>query len=183
MRAIRTLPADASGNAALQFALVTPALLLLIIGSFEVGILLFVSGTMESAVLAASRYGVTGFTEDGVSREDRIREIIDDRTLGLVDMRTVAINTLVYSSFDQIGQPEPFSDDNKNGVRDSTEAFTDVNGNGTWDSDMGRAGLGGPGDIVLYDVEYRTGAMTRLFDRVIGQVVHRASVAVRNEPF
>ena len=48
---------------------------------------------------------------------------------------------------------------------------------------MGKAGLGGPGDIVLYDIEYETGALTRLFEPIFGRVVHRASVAVRNEPF
>jgi Flp pilus assembly pilin Flp len=182
-RMMRRFRRDARGAAAVQFAVLAPALLLLVIGSFEVAITLFVSGTMESAVLAASRYGVTGFTEDGVSREQRIREIILERTLGFVDMDAAVINTLVYSSFDQIGQPEPFTDANSNGAHDAGESFTDVNGNGQWDDDMGSAGLGGPGDIVLYDIEYETGAITNLFEPIFGRVVHRAAVAVRNEPF
>ncbi len=180
---LRRFHGDARGAAAVQFAVLAPALLLLVIGSFEVSMSLFVSGTMESAVLAASRAGVTGFTEDGVSREQRIRDIIMDRTLGFVDMDRAVIRTLVYSSFDQIGQPEPFTDDNANGVHDAGEPFNDVNGNGQWDDDMGTAGLGGPGDIVLYDIEYETGAITNLFRHIFGRVVHRAAVAVRNEPF
>ena len=174
---------DSSGAAAVQFAVLAPAMLLLLVGSFEVSMMLFVAGTMESAVLAASRAGVTGFTEDGVSREERIRDIILDRTLGFVDMDEAVIRTLVYSSFDQIGQPEPFTDENANGAHDAGESFTDVNGNGQWDDDMGSAGLGGPGDIVLYDIEYETGALTNLFEPIFGQIVHRAAVAVRNEPF
>ena len=180
---IRSIRRDQSGAAAVQFAVLAPAMLLLVVGSFEIAIMLFVSGTMESAVLAASRYGITGFTEDGVSREEQIRDIILDRTLGLVDMNRTTISTLVYSSFDQIGQPEPFTDDNGNGVHDGGEAFNDVNGNGEWDNDMGAAGLGGPGDIVLYDIEYETSALTRFFEPIIGRIVHRAAVAVRNEPF
>jgi Flp pilus assembly pilin Flp len=179
----RRFLADRDGAAAVQFALITPALLLLLVGSFEVAMLLFVSGTMESAVLAASRYGITGFTEDGVSREERIREIIESRTLGFVDMKRTSIDTLVYASFDQIGQPEPFTDANKNGIHDPGEAFNDVNGNGQWDNDMGKAGLGGPGDVVLYDIEFETGAVTHLFEPIFGRIVHHASVAVRNEPF
>ena len=66
------LAADITGTAAVQFALVAPMLLLLIIGSFEIAMLLLVSGMVESSVLAASRYGVTGYTEEGVSRVDRI---------------------------------------------------------------------------------------------------------------
>jgi hypothetical protein len=177
------LAQDCRGAAALQFALLAPALVLLVVGSFEVAITLFVAGTMESAVLAASRYGVTGFTEDGVSREQRIRDIILDRTLGFVDMDETEIRTLVYRSFDQIGAPEPFTDENANGQHDSGEPFNDVNGNGSWDDDMGAAGLGGPGDIVLYEVEYETGALTELFRPIFGRIVHHAAVAVRNEPF
>ena len=180
---LRALLADRRGAAAVQFAVLAPALLLMVVGSFEVAIALFVSGTMESAVLAASRYGVTGFTENGVSREDRIRQIIADRTLGFVDMDTAEIRTLVYSSFAQIGEPEPFTDENGNGAHDAGEPFNDVNGNGQWDDDMGTAGLGGPGDIVLYDIAYETGSITRLFTPIFGRIVHRAAVAVRNEPF
>lgn len=180
---LRRFARDRSGAAAVQFAVLAPALLLLVIGSFEVAILLFVSGTMESAVLAASRAGVTGFTEDGVSREERIRDIILDRTMGFVDMDEAVIRTLVYSDFDQIGQPEPYTDSNGNGSFDAGEPFNDVNGNGQWDDDMGVAGLGGPGDIVLYDIQYETGAITRFFEPIFGRVVHRAAVAVRNEPF
>ena len=84
-------------------------------------------------------------------------------------MDRTTIRTLVYSSFDQIGQPEPFTDGNGNGAHDAGEAFNDVNGNGEWDDDMGAAGLGGPGDIVLYDIEYETGAVTRFFEPIFGR--------------
>jgi hypothetical protein len=171
------------GSAALQFALVAPALVLLLAGCFEIAVLLFVSGSLESAVLAASRYGTTGSVDGGVTREERIRQIIAERTLGLVDPKLTEIHTLVYPSFANIGQPEPFTDSNHNGVRDTGEGFTDVNGNGHWDADMGVAGLGGPGDIVLYDVTFETGAITHLLQPVIGRITHRATVAVRNEPY
>jgi Flp pilus assembly protein TadG len=183
LRLLNRLASDRSGAAAVEFALVAPALILLIVGSFEIAIMLFVGGTMESAVLAASRFGITGSTDEGVTREDRIREIIAERTLGFVDLDEAEINTLVYPRYEDIGQPEPFTDDNGNGQHDPGEAFNDVNGNGTWDDDMGTAGLGGPGDIVLYDIEYETGAITELLEPILGRIVHRAAVAVRNEPF
>jgi Flp pilus assembly protein TadG len=183
LRLLRLLARDRSGAAAVEFALVAPALILLVVGSFEVAIMLFVGGTVESAVLAASRFGITGFEDEGVSREDRIREIIAERTLGFVDMDEAEISTLVYSDFEDIGEPEPFTDGNGNGQHDPGEAFNDVNGNGQWDDDMGTAGLGGPGDIVLYDVEYEVGAVTRLLEPLLGRIVHHAAVAVRNEPF
>lgn len=175
--------ADRAGEAAVEFALVGPLLILLLLASFELAIILFVGGTLESAVLVASRYGVTGRTVEGVSREGRIRQIIAERTLGMIDLEALTIDTLVYPSFGDIGKPEPFTDANGNGKHDAGESFTDINGNGKWDSDMGSAGLGGPGDIVLYKIEYETGAITRLLQPILGRIKHHAAVAVRNEPY
>ena len=179
---LRLFAGDARGDAAVQFALLAPALLLLVVGTFEFAVTLFVGGALESAVLAASRFGVTGFAQEGVTREERIRQIIDERTLGFVDMDEARINTLIYGSFDDIGQPEPFTDGNGNGTPDPGE-YADVNGNGQWDDDMGRAGLGGPDDIVLYEIEYETTGITGLMRPILGRITHRAAVAVRNEPF
>ena len=160
---------DSRGAAAVQFAVLAPALLLMVIGSFEVAILLFVSGTMELAVLAASRAGITGFTEEGVSREERIRDVIVDRTLGFVDMdrrRSAPSSTRVST---RLASPSHSPTRTVTASTIPGEAFNDVNGNGEWDDDMGAAGLGGPGDIVLYDIEYETGAVTRLFEPIFGR--------------
>ena len=90
-------------------------------------------------------------------------------------------------SFGDIGQPEPYTDTNTNGSYDLGEPFTDINGNGQWDADMGAAGLGGPGEIVLYKLEYDLPTMTSLLSNVIGgsdgKITLKASVAVRNEPY
>lgn len=175
---------DRRGLAAVEFALVLPSFLLLIIGAFEVTLILFVSGSLESAVLTASRYGITGEAGvDGGTREDRIREIIAERTFGFVDMEKVTISTKIYPSFSSIGQPEPFDDKNKNGKRDKSETFDDVNGNGVWDDDMGKSGAGGGGDVVLYEVGYTTRSMTKLLEPMIGSVTHSATTVVRNEPY
>jgi hypothetical protein len=176
------LPDDA-GNAAVEFALVAPLLMLLLVGCFELAIMLFVGGSLEAAVLAASRYGITGFEDGGAGRDDRIRQIIAERTFGLVDLDRAAIETLVYPSFGDIGRPERFTDGNGNGRRDAGEAFTDTNGNGQWDQDMGRPGSGGACDVVLYVVTYEAGALTSLLRSAMGRITHRATATVRNEPY
>ena len=131
-------------------------LLLFIIGSIEMAINLFIGSSIESAVMEASRYGITG-TEAGVSRADKVLEIVADRTYGLLDMDQVDMDTLVYESFADIGKPEPFTDQDGNEVYNSGEPFVDVNGNGQWDADMGEAGLGGPSDVVVYRLSYDWG--------------------------
>ena len=184
IRALRRLRRDERGATIVEFAVIFPVFILAMFGIIETAIVLFVSSSIEAAVLEASRFGITGSLTPGVSREDRVLEIVGDKTYGLVDMDQVDIQTLVYASFDDIGQPEPFEDENLNTVYDDPEPFTDVNGNGIWDADMGAAGLGGPSDVVVYRVSYDWGVMTPLIRNVLGESVrHVSSVAVRNEPF
>ena len=182
--AIRRLRRDQGGATIVEFALIFPVFILAVFGIIETAMVLFISSSIEAAVLEASRFGATGSLPPGVSREDRVLEIVGEKTYGLVDLDQADIQTLVYASFDDIGQPEPFEDDNLNTVYEDPEPFTDVNGNGVWDADMGAAGLGGPSDVVVYRVSYDWGVMTPLIRGVLGDSLrHISSVAVRNEPF
>jgi Flp pilus assembly pilin Flp len=179
----RRLATCEAGSTAVEFSLILPLLLLFIVGTVEMAINLFIGSSIESAVMEASRYGITG-TEAGVSRADKVMEIVADRTYGLIDMDQVDMDTLVYQSFADIGKPEPFTDQNSNNVYNSGEPFVDINGNGQWDADMGKAGLGGPSDVVVYRLTYDWGIITPLMQGIMGEsVTHVSSVAVRNEPF
>lgn len=175
------------GAAAVEFAFVAPILLLTVVGIMEVAMVLIVSSLIEGGLRDAARFGITGFVPQGMTREQQITSIIGDATVGLVDMNDIDIQTLVYPSFAQVGQPEPFTDTNGNGTYDAGEPYTDINGNGQWDADMGAAGVGGPGDIVLYKVKYDLPMMMPLLSTVLGgadgKIQLNASIAVRNEPY
>lgn len=183
LRPAAALAASTAGSTAVEFAVILPLLLLFVIGSIEMAINLFIGSSIESAVMEASRYGITG-SEVGVSRADKVLEIVGERTYGLIDMEQVNMETLVYESFADIGKPEPFTDQDGNLAYNSGEPFVDVNGNGKWDEDMGEAGLGGPSDVVVYRLTYGWGIITPMMREVMGEsVTHVSSVAVRNEPF
>ncbi len=183
MRRRPALGACTAGATAVEFAVILPVLLVFIVGSIEMAINLFIGSSIESAVMEASRYGITG-TEAGVSRADKVLEIVGNRTYGLIDMDQVNMETLVYESFADIGKPEPFTDQDGNLAYNAGEPFVDVNGNGQWDEDMGEAGLGGPSDVVVYRLTYDWGIITPTMRRIMGEAVtHVSSVAVRNEPF
>jgi len=174
------------GVTAVEFALTTPMIFVAMVGLFEIAMILSASVLMEGGVREAARFGITGSVPAGTSREQMIRQIVADNTMGLIDMANLQVTTLVYKSFDQIGQPEPFTDTNANGQFDDGEPFTDVNGNGQWDADMGAAGAGGPGDVVVYTLTYNWPLMTPLLNDLIGHagtIPLRASIAVRNEPY
>ncbi len=171
------------GSPALEFALVLPLLLLMTVGLIEMAVVLFIGSSIEAAVIEASRFGITGGS-GGMTREDRVLSIVKSRTYGLLDMSQIKMETLVYSSFADIGKPEPFVDDNGNAKWDAGEAFTDVNGNAQWDPDMGKAELGGPSDIVVYRLSYDWGLVTPMMREILGGSVHHvSSIAVRNEPY
>ncbi len=175
------------GVAAVEFAFVAPILLLTIVGIMEVAMVLIVSSLIEGGLRDAARFGITGFVPQGMTREEQITSIVGDATIGLVNMSDIDIQTLVYPSFAQVGQPEPFTDTNANGAYDAGEPYTDINGNGQWDADMGAAGVGGPVDIVLYKIKYNLPMITPLLTTVLGgadgKVRLSASIAVRNEPY
>ncbi len=174
------------GVAAIEFALAAPIVFLAIAGLMDLSTVMFVQSLMEGALRDASRYGITGYVPNGQTREEVIRQIIAQDTLGLLDMNAVQIETLVYPGFGDVGQPEPFLDANGNGTRDSGESYTDLNGNGQWDADIGTAGLGGPGSVVNYKISYDWHVITPLTAPFMGQngvMPLSATVTVRNEPY
>ena len=185
-RGTRLLRRNEEGATIVEFALIAPTLMLFVMGIIEVAMVLFVSMLLEGSVREAGRYGITGYVYQGFDRIAIIRKIVEQNTIGLVDMEKVKIETLTYQSFSAVGQPEPFNDTYGNGQRDAGEAFYDVNGNGTWDDDMGVNGAGGPGDIVVYTITYDWPLLTTFLGDLMGRagiMQLSASYAVRNEPW
>jgi Flp pilus assembly protein TadG len=182
----RRLLTDTHGNTAIEAAIVLPTLLLTMIIIIEVMWSLWVEAALESALTNAARLGMTGYTPAGVDRRTAIMQQVSNRTLGLVTDGTATIQTLVYGDFSQIGVPEPYDDTAPhNGHYDPGEHFIDVNGNGHWDADMGAAGLGGPGQVVVYTVTYNSPFLTPLQHWIGGSgfLALQASAVVRNEPW
>ena len=173
------------GQAAVEFALIAPAFVGIVCGIMEYSCILFVQTLLEGGAREAARFGVTGQeVQDQAGREARIRSIIEQFTVSMIDVNHIDIATLVYDSFEAIGEPEPYDDLNGNNAYDSGEPYQDVNGNGKWDPDMGTAGLGGPGDIVLYRLTYDWSIMIPLFRPIFGEKITLiANIAVRNEPW
>jgi len=174
------------GVTAVEFALVAPVCMLLVCVFIDLCMVMFISTVMEGGLREASRYAITGSVEPGKTREDKIKEVIVDHSYGLIQPSDMVISYKVYGSLQAIGQPEPFVDKNSNGKYDAGEVFTDVNANGVWDSDQGKAGPGGPGDIVAYSVTYDWKLWTPMAAEALGNggvMTLGATIAVRNEPY
>ena len=186
IRVLDILRQNEGGATAVEFALVLMVFLVVIIAIMEFGMIMLRQTLIDNAIYSASRFGMTGMDE--TQYQTQIRRIIGNRTMGLVDMDQVDIDVLVYTSFDQVGTPEPFVDaEPLNGVFDAGESYTDVNGNNQWDADQGRPGAGRSGEIVLYRVTYDAPSMTGIVDDSLfggdGTIRLTSRLAVRNEPF
>jgi len=172
------------GQAMVEFALVGPIFLAIMLSIFEFSGIMFVQTLLEGGAREASRYGLTGQQPEGISRDAMILQIVSENSFGIIDVDELEMTTSVYGDFSEVGQPEPFTDENGNDAYDSGEPYVDSNGNGSWDDDMGAAGLGGPGEVVVYEMSYDWPIMIPLFQPFFGDhVTLQANIAVRNEPF
>jgi len=182
---------DQRGVAAVEFAILFPALALITLGAIELGIAMFAQHTLESAAFDASRVGKTGFAANGNFNDQLARELamhtaLNRRVGALFDTQRIAISTKSYAQFSDIGQPEPFMDANANGTRDNGENFTDVNANGQYDTDMGVSNLGQAKSVVVYTISYPWTVTTPGLSHLLGEngVMNlSARAVVLNEPF
>ncbi|HUL08520.1 MAG TPA: TadE/TadG family type IV pilus assembly protein [Candidatus Acidoferrum sp.] len=189
-RQLRRFARSNDGAAALEFALVLPPLCIILVGMFEMSILMFTQASMEGALREAARFGMTGSVSDPAARQTQILAIIDKDTFGFVPQDEATISFLIYPSFGDVNQPEPFTDKNGNGTYeagiDQFTASQDINGNGVWDGDQGTAGVGAAAQIVQYTVQYDWHVITPFMAPIFGNngKVHlKASIVLRNEPW
>ncbi len=176
---------DQSGIAIIEFAMIAPVFLLMVMGIIEFSTIMFTTVVMESATNVTSRLGKTGYVAAGTTRDQQIIDNIKTRTAGLLDPTKITITSKAYTDFSKVGQPEPCLNPNHSPCPGAPGVnFTDINGNGVWDADMGRAGLGNAGDVVVYTVSYPWPIMTPIVAGIIGRTFTiTVRTVVRNEPY
>jgi Flp pilus assembly protein TadG len=184
---LRRLQRACEGIAAVEFALAIPIVLMAMMGVIELSMVLFVSSLLEGGLRDAARFGITGSVPAGVTREQAIINMVNDRGIGLINITSSNVKMKVYKCLSDVGQPEPLTNDvNGNGKYDPGDAYTDVNGNAQWDADMAASGAGDSGDVVVYEVQVDWSLMTTFIAPVFGtdgKVPLKATIAVRNEPW
>lgn len=177
---------DRNGATAVEFGIIGPIFILMIIGIVELGLLLAAQTLLDNAAFSASRAGKTGYADTGSTQEATIAAAVVKASSGLLKQDRLALASSAYADYSNVGQPEPFTDRNLNGKWDSGESFTDVNGNGRWDSDQGRSGLGTAGQIVVYTITYRWPLFTPWLKSMVGVggiYTLTTRIVVKNEPF
>ena len=182
LRRLRRLPTEARGVAIVEFALVAPALLLMIMGIFDLGYNIYAATMLQGAIQQAARNSTI---EGAGGRLDKIDAAVADAVHALVPRAEITFSRRAYANFTDVARPEDYTDSNSDGSCNNGEPFEDANRSGTWDSDRGASGQGGARDAVLYtvNVAYPRGFPVAAVIGLPDTVTTRASAVLRNQPY
>ena len=150
---MRMLRSDEEGATLVEFALISPVFLFLLLGTFEVGYGIYMRSTLNGAIQEAGRSATLQQASNPSNRketDDAVRAILKAVNKDLKDS-DIKIERKTFVDFSNVERTEDYTDDNGNGTCDNGEPFIDKNGNGMWGT-VGRVGNGGARDAVLYTV-------------------------------
>jgi len=189
----RRFLSDTRGVTVIEFAIVAPVMIALIMGLGDLGYQIYANAILTGAVQKAGRDSTIQGAADNLATIDS--KVIDQ--VGQLMTRPIQSCTSTptdrpswcstrqsYTDFSSM-KPEPFKDKNNNGRYDAGECFTDVNGNNQWDADPGVSGQGGANDVALYTVHV---TYPRLFPVMTlfgwpSTVTLSAQTLLKNQPY
>ena len=194
-RALRRLRGDARGATIVEFAIVTPVMLTLVMGLGEIAYQGYAQSVLTGAIQKAGRdstiQGATAQTAQidavviGQLSQLKSGWTADCSATPPTNRPTYCSTRKSYANFASIA-PEFYFDDNKNNRYDAaTECFMDTNGNSNWDADPGITGQGGANDVAVYTL---TATYPRIFP-VFGLIglarsaTLKGSTTLKNQPW
>ncbi len=140
------LRADRRGATIIEFALIIPVLMGLIMGLGDLMFQTYVQGILDGEMQKAGR---DSSLEDNASGNSAIDEKVQT-AIRLIAKDAKFYPTREYFASYALIKPEAIYDKNGNGMLDRGECFDDVNGNGVRDTNPSRTGQGGADDITRY---------------------------------
>jgi Flp pilus assembly protein TadG len=137
-----------SGVTILEFAMVAPVMLLLLLGFFDLGYRSYASSVLQGALHDAARMATVG----GYSM-DQIDTRVKTRLSNFATRSVTTTEAASYYQFSGVSQPELIVGDTiPLNAYNAGDCFEDANGNNSYDTDRGRSGTGNSDDIVRYRV-------------------------------
>lgn len=179
--ALKALRTDAAGATIVEFAMILPALCVLLLGIFDLGYRSYAASVLQGALHEAARMATVG----GIS-QSQIDARVRDRLAIFTRHGTVSITTSSYFDFAGVRMPERItSDTTPIGTYNVGDCYEDANNSGSFDLDRGRSGLGGADDIVRYEVTFTVPRMFPIH-RFLGWSASETisgNTVLRNQPF
>jgi len=181
---LRELAGDSRGVTALEFALMAPVLLTLVLGLFDLGHNMYTNTMLQGAIQQAAR---SSTIEGAAAQTTSLDQTVTDAVRAISPDSTLQFSRAAYTSFSDVGQSEDFTDSAPHDdICNNGEVFEDANRNGVWDADKGIVGQGGARDAVLYKVRVTYPRFFPVAAFIPGQTdtfTMTAQTVVRNQPF
>jgi Flp pilus assembly protein TadG len=166
---LRRLARDGRGATALEFALIGPAFIAMLVAILQMGAVFFLQQVLQTATTQASRLIMTGQAQTGnISQSTFLNDICTDAGT-LFTCANMSVGVQTFSSFGGVSMNNPVS-------------------NGTFSSSGLTYTPGGPGDIVLVQVFYQLPVYAaplgfNLATTNNNMAVLIATAVFRNEPY
>ncbi|MEQ1542566.1 MAG: TadE/TadG family type IV pilus assembly protein [Novosphingobium sp.] len=180
LRPLGRLVADRDGVTALEFALIAPTFMFMMIGSLDLGQMAYGSVLLNGAVEKAARDS-TLETANTSAADTMVKGMVSP----ILPNANFTSTRTSYFDFVDVGRPERWNDGNADGTCNNSEAYVDENINGHWDNDIGLDGNGGANDVIVYKVTVKYKALIQIpliptawYNRTLS-----ATTVKKNQPF
>lgn len=168
-RFLRRLARDSEGISAIEFALVGPIVIALLVAILQTGVVFLYQQVLQSATTQAARLIMTGQAQtQNLSSAQFLADVCSDAG-AMFDCTKLSANVQTFTSFSGMTQSNPVS-------------------NGTFNSSSSSFTMGGPGDIVLVQIFYQLPVSGgplgfTLATTKNGNAVLVGTAVFRNEPY
>ena len=180
MRSIHHLACDDRGSPAVEFALVMPMALLMMLGLGDLGYQAYLESVLTGTVQKVARDSTI---QGNATQTSTLDQKVIDAVKQIAPQATFVSSRKNYDNYGAV-KAEPYTDTNHNGVHDAGECYSDVNGNKVWDSDPGSSGQGGASDVTVYKM---TMTYPRMFPAWLVGWPANASISattyLKNQPY
>ena len=129
--ALKRLGQDQTGATIVEFALITPALMVVLMGLFDLAYNMYTNEMLNGAVQQAARMSTV---EGAAGRQEQIDSGVVAAVRAVAPGANMTFSRKAYAGFSDVNRPEDWDDDDNDGTCNNGEAFEDENDNGTWDN-------------------------------------------------
>lgn len=192
LRSPNTVWSDQNGATIVEFAMVAPALVLILLAGFDFGHRSYATSVLQGALADFARSAsveLPVISGSGTTLEERVEDAMESQISPVATPGyTLEVTQSNFYDFSGIGNPEKLVVDNNgdgNYDEDEGDCYSDLNENGEFDLDTGRQGRGGSNDVVFYEATLTMDALVPLANWLGGKSTYvlRAETAIRNQPW
>lgn len=185
-RSLRRILTDQGGITVVEFAVVAPVFLMMLMAVWDIGFLVYTKAVLQGAVEEGARRASLENTQ-WTTIKDRVNKQVT-AVIPVGNAQTdisFDFDPKYYANYNDVELPEDFTDKDGDNVRDPDECFVDRNANGIYDTDVGLAGRGGAQDVVSISAQVKYKRIFPLWSMLGQEQTHtiHATTYLRNQPF